>query len=65
MKIISEKISDKKIRRVIFSRYSGGESFKEIAQVMGLSAKEVYKMHRIGLRMLGVDKSESGSYNSR
>lgn len=56
VKIISEKISDKKIRRVILSRYSGGESIAEIAQVMGLSVKEVQKMHRAGLRMLRVDK---------
>ena len=57
-----KKISDGDVRDVLFYRYGLLKKFDEIAREMNYSEPVIFRLHRIGLKKLGVQASLSDDY---
>lgn len=59
---LNEKIIDRKIFQVMFLRYGQLKTFQEIAQETNYSESSIFKSHRDGLKILGVQMSIVDDY---
>lgn len=59
---LNEKIIDRKILLVMLLRYGYLMTFQEIAQEMNYSESSIFKIHRDGLKILGVKMTVSDDY---
>ena len=57
-----EKISDGDVCSVLFNRYGLLKKFSEIAVDLSYSESVIFRLHRIGLKFLGVKESLSDNY---
>ena len=57
-----EKISDGDVCSVLFNRYGLLKKFSEIAIDLSYSESVIFRLHRIGLKFLGVKESLSDNY---
>ena len=57
-----EKVSDGDVCSVLFNRYGLLKKFSEIAIDLSYSESVIFRLHRIGLKFLGVKESLSDNY---
>lgn len=60
--LLLEKIKDIDICRIIFLRYGQLKRFSEIAAEVNFAESTVFRLHRLGLRMLGINPKASDDY---
>lgn len=60
--LLAKKISDGDVCNVIFQRYGLLKKFGEIAAELHYSESVIFRLHRIGLKFLGVKGSLSDDY---
>ncbi len=59
---INEKFSGDDVGRILFYRYGLLKKFSEIADELNYSESTIFRLHRLGLRFLGIRASLSDDY---